>query len=165
MKHLAIYGVCGGILIVAMRYVEYRFLVVEHSVEIYAALIAASFAAVGIWFGLTLTGRKVVVKEVTVEVQVPASADPFVPNAAKIAALGMTPRELEVLQLIADGLSNKEMAARLFVSETPSRPTPAGSSTNSAPAAARRRCSSRRARASSPEWVISGQESQNHPKA
>src|SRR5688572_11945558 len=104
-------------LIVAMRLVEYRFLVVQHSVEIYGALIAAAFAAAGIWFGLTLTGRKVVVKEVTVEVPVPASSDPFVPDAAKIAALGMTPRELEVLQLIAEGLSNKEMAERLFVSE------------------------------------------------
>jgi DNA-binding CsgD family transcriptional regulator len=117
VKHLAIYGVFGGVLIVAMRLVEYRFLVVSHSVEIYAALVAGLFAAVGIWFGLTLTGRKVVVKEVTVEVPVPASSDPFVPNAAKIAALGMTPRELEVLQLIAEGLSNKEMAERLFVSE------------------------------------------------
>ena len=64
VKHLAIYGVCGGLLIVAMRFVEYRFLVVQHSVEIYGALIAAAFAAVGIWFGLTLTGRKVVVKEI-----------------------------------------------------------------------------------------------------
>jgi DNA-binding CsgD family transcriptional regulator len=117
LKHLAIYGVCGGMLIVAMRLVEYRFLVVQHSVEIYGALIAAAFAAAGIWFGLTLTSRKVVVKEVTVEVPVSASSDPFVPNHAKIAALGMTPRELEVLQLIAEGLSNKEMAERLFVSE------------------------------------------------
>lgn len=117
MKHLAIYGVCGGILIVAMRLVEYRFLVVQHSVEIYAALIAAAFAAVGIWFGLTLTGRKVVVREVTVEIPVPASADPVVPDAARIEALGITPRELEVLKLIAEGLSNKEMAERLFVSE------------------------------------------------
>ena len=117
MKHLAIYGVFGGVLIVAMRLVEYRFLVVSHSVEIYAALVAGLFAAVGIWFGLTLTGRKVVVKEVTVEVPVPASSDPFVANAARIEALSITPRELEVLQLIADGLSNKEMAERLFVSE------------------------------------------------
>jgi DNA-binding CsgD family transcriptional regulator len=117
MKHLAIYGVCGGVLIVAMRFVEYRFLVVSHSVEIYAALIAALFAAVGIWFGLTITGRKVEVREVMVEVPGTPTAGPFVADAARIETLGITPRELEVLQLIAEGLSNKEMADRLFVSE------------------------------------------------
>jgi DNA-binding CsgD family transcriptional regulator len=117
VKHLAIYGVCGGLLIVAMRFVEYRFLVVSHSVEIYAALVAATFAAAGIWLGLTLTGRKVEVREVTVEVPVAAMPGPFVADQARIEALGITPRELEVLQLIAEGLSNKEMAERLFVSE------------------------------------------------
>ena len=118
LTHLAIYGACGGVLIVAMRYVEYRFLVVSHSVEIYAALIAAAFAAIGIWLGLTITGRKTVVKEVLVPVvpEVPRGR-PFVPDTARITALGITPRELEVLNLIAEGLSNKEMAERLFVSE------------------------------------------------
>jgi DNA-binding CsgD family transcriptional regulator len=125
VKHLAIYGACGGVLIAVMQAVEYRFLVVEHSVEIYGALIAAAFAALGIWLGVSLTGRPVVVKEVEVkvpvevpvEVRVPAPAGPFTPDAARIDALGITPRELEVLQLIAEGLSNKEMADRLFVSE------------------------------------------------
>jgi DNA-binding CsgD family transcriptional regulator len=112
MKHLLIYGACGGLLIVAMRWVEYRFLVIEHSFEIYGALIAAAFAAIGIWLGLTITRREVVVREVPVPV-----TEPFVANAARIAALGLTPRELEVLQLIADGLSTREMADRLFVSE------------------------------------------------
>jgi DNA-binding CsgD family transcriptional regulator len=115
MKHLAIYGACGGILIVAMRLVEYRLLVIQHSVEIYGALIAAAFAALGIWLGLTITGRpkELIVKEVRVEVPGP----PLGPDAARIEALGITPRELEVLQLIADGLSNREMADRLCVSE------------------------------------------------
>lgn len=111
-KHLAIYGAGGGLLIVLMRFVEYRFLVVRHSFEIYAALIAAAFATVGIWLGLTMTRREVVVKEVPV-----VRTDPFVPDMARIDALGITPRELEVLQLIADGLSTREMAERLFVSE------------------------------------------------
>ena len=112
VKQLAIYGVCGGLLIVAMRFMEYRFLVIQHSFEIYAALIAAAFAVVGIWLGLSITRREVVVKEVPV----PAT-EPFVPDAARIETLGITPRELEVLQLIAEGLSTKEMAERLFVSE------------------------------------------------
>ena len=117
VKHLALYGAAGGVLIVAMRYVEYRFLIVSHSVEIYVALVAAAFAAIGIWFGLTITGRKVQVREVTIEVPVLAAVKPFVPDRARIDSLGITPRELEVLQLIAEGLSNKEMAERLFVSE------------------------------------------------
>ncbi|MFM8534882.1 MAG: response regulator transcription factor [Acidimicrobiia bacterium] len=116
-KHLAFYGVCGGLLIVALQFVRYRFLVLEHSVEIYAVIVAAGFAALGIWLGITITGRPVVVKEVTVEVPVPAPAGPFEPDLAKIESLGITPRELEVLQLMAEGLSNKEMAERLFVSE------------------------------------------------
>ncbi|MEO7158638.1 MAG: helix-turn-helix transcriptional regulator [Vicinamibacterales bacterium] len=117
LKHLAIYGACGGVLIVAMRDVEYRFLVVSHFVEIYAALIAAAFVAIGIWLGLTLTGRKVEVREVTVEVPVPAASGPFITDRVRINSLGITPRELEVLNLIAEGQSNKEMAERLFVSE------------------------------------------------
>ena len=112
LKHLAIYGAAAGLLILAMRVVEYRFLVREHSFEIYAAIVAAAFAAVGIWLGLTITRRKVVVKEVPVP-----TAETFVPDAARIAALGLTRREVEVLHLIAEGLSTKEMAGRLFVSE------------------------------------------------
>jgi DNA-binding CsgD family transcriptional regulator len=112
VKHLALYGLGGGLLIVAMRFVEYRFLVVQHSFEIYAALIAAAFAAVGVWLGLTITRRVVVVREIPV-----LATEPFVADTARIAALGITPRELEVLHLIAEGLSTREMADRLFVSE------------------------------------------------
>ena len=110
MKKVLIFGAAGGLLITAMRLVQYRFLVVEHSVEIYGAIIAAAFAAVGIWFGLSLTRPKVV------EVRVPAGA-PFVCDTAKQDELGITARELEVLQLIAEGLSTKQMADRLCVSE------------------------------------------------
>jgi len=53
--HTLIYGLCGGILIVVLRLIEFRFLVVEHSIEIYGGLIAALFASLGIWLGLKLT--------------------------------------------------------------------------------------------------------------
>ena len=111
---MVVYGVAGGLLVAALRLVEYRFLVVEHSVEIYGGLVAVLFASAGIWVGLSLTSRR----EVVVVREVPAAVrEPFAVNEAQVRALGITPRELEILQLIARGLSTKEIAATLFVSE------------------------------------------------
>jgi len=113
-KHVLLYGLLCGVLIVALRLIEFRWLVVEHSLEIYGGLVAALFAGLGIWLGLKLTRHKetVLVKEV----MVPAPVG-FVRDEQKLEALGITPRELEILELIAQGLSNKEIAARVFVSE------------------------------------------------
>jgi DNA-binding CsgD family transcriptional regulator len=112
--HTMIYGLCGGILIVVLRLIEFRFLVVEHSIEIYGGLIAAVFAGLGIWLGLKLTKKKEVV--VVKEVPVPATQT-FTLNEGRLKDLGITRRELEILELIAQGLSNREIADKLFVSE------------------------------------------------
>lgn len=113
-KHILIYGLCGGILIVVLRLVEYRFLVIQHSIEIYGGLIAVLFASLGIWLGLKLTKpkEKLVIKEVPV-----AAAESFSVNETRLRELGITPRELEILELIARGMSNREIAENLFVSE------------------------------------------------
>jgi DNA-binding CsgD family transcriptional regulator len=119
-RPVILYGVCGGLLIAALRFAEYRLLVVEHSVEIYGALVAIIFASVGIWLGLTLTRTKevVVVREVPVPIEVPIPAGrPFARNQAKVAELGVTPRELEILEHISAGMSTREIAAALCVSE------------------------------------------------
>lgn len=119
VREILLYGVCGGLLIAVLNLTEYRFLVIEHSVEIYVALVAALFAALGIWLGLTLTSRKppIVVTETIIQ-QVPAQeSGPFVANEERVSQLGITARELEILGLIASGLSNREIAAQLFVSE------------------------------------------------
>jgi ATP/maltotriose-dependent transcriptional regulator MalT len=99
---------------VILRLIEYRFLVVEHSLEIYGGLVALVFAAVGIWLGLKLTKKEEVL--VVKEVRVPTS-QPFTLNEAKLGDLGITKRELEILELMASGLSNREIAEKLFVSE------------------------------------------------
>ncbi|MDP3719310.1 MAG: response regulator transcription factor [Acidobacteriota bacterium] len=113
-KHVLLYGLLGGVLIAGLKLVEYRWLVVEYRVEIYGGIVAAIFASVGIWLGLKLTKTRETV--VVREVMVPAPVD-FVRDQGKLTALGITPRELEVLELIAHGLSNKEIAERVFVSE------------------------------------------------
>ena len=114
VRDILLYGVCGGVLIAVLKLTEYRFLVVEHSVEIYVALVAALFAGLGIRLGLTLTSKKAT--RIIMEIPAPA-ADPFVADLARVSQLGITARELEILGLIAAGLSNREIAGRLFVSE------------------------------------------------
>ena len=113
-KHALLYGLVGGVLIAGLKAIEYRWLIVQHSIEIYGGLVALVFAVVGIWLGRRLTRdrRTVVVREVLV----PAPAE-FIRDEARLGSLGITPRELEILELIAQGLSNKEIAERVFVSE------------------------------------------------
>ncbi|HEU4869217.1 MAG TPA: response regulator transcription factor [Pyrinomonadaceae bacterium] len=112
--HTLIYGLCGGVLIVVLKLVEFKFLVVEHSMEIYAGLVALIFASLGIWLGLKLTKKKEVL--IVKEVPVPAT-QPFTLNEQRLKDLGITRRELEILELIAQGMSNREIADKLFVSE------------------------------------------------
>jgi DNA-binding CsgD family transcriptional regulator len=115
LSHVLMLGLVGGVLIAVLRWSEYQFLVIEHSFQIYGALVAIIFAAFGIWLGIKLTKprEKIVLREVLM----PPAPAPFTLNQPQLDALGITPRELEILSLIAQGLSNREIATRLFVSE------------------------------------------------
>jgi NarL family two-component system response regulator LiaR len=104
-RTIIIYGVALAILVMVLRYVEYRLFVRDLSLEFYVGIVAVFFTALGVWAGLRLTRRKAIV--------IPPD---FRPDEATMERLGISKREKEVLDLIAGGLSNQEIADRLFVS-------------------------------------------------
>ncbi len=109
-KQLLIYALAGGALITLLQVVDYNYFIHRYSMEIYGGLVAVIFTGLGIYFGLKLTRKKVVVKEVEV-------SKSFTLNEKKLKDLEITQRELEILQQMALGLSNREIGERLFVSE------------------------------------------------
>lgn len=114
------WGLLGGLLIALLRVIEYRYLVLEHSLEVYGGLVAVLFSSLGLWLGHRLRRPRGAVP-------VPEAASPPAPPAppparferdgARQEALGITARELEILELIAVGLSTREIAGQLGVSE------------------------------------------------
>lgn len=113
-KELLIYGGLCGLLIILLKMVEYRFLILDNKIELYGGAIALVFVILGIWFGSKMIKQKevIVIKEVKVN-----SGDPFILNEEKLKEVGISKREYEILEHIAKGLSNKEIADKLSVSE------------------------------------------------
>jgi DNA-binding CsgD family transcriptional regulator len=112
-----VYGLLAGALVAALQLMEYRLLVVSHALELYGALVAVLFAGLGIWLGRRLARPTAPARPAP---PVPPVVGPLpAPTAdpARREALGITPREQEILGLIAEGLSTREMAERLGVSE------------------------------------------------
>lgn len=114
LKRVLLYGAAGGVFIALLKLLEYKHFVGSYPTEVYGGVIALMFTAVGVTLGLRWTRRKetVVVREVLVR-----DDAPFVRDEAKLKELTITPREHEILGLIAEGLSNREIGERLFVSE------------------------------------------------
>lgn len=107
-KTILLYGLALALLVFILKFVEYRFFVRDLSLEFYIGLIAVLFTGVGIWSGIKLTSKKVIITTV--------SAEPFALNETELKRLGISKREHEVLELMAQGLSNQEIADKIFVS-------------------------------------------------
>jgi two-component system, NarL family, response regulator LiaR len=104
-RTILIYGLALAALTGILKFIEYRYLVRDLSLELYLGAVAILCAGLGVWAGLRLTRRKVVI----------ANPD-FKLNEPELQRLGISKREYEVLELMAQGLSNQEIADKLFVS-------------------------------------------------
>ena len=114
-KTIWLYGASLAILLFILKWLELRFVIYDHAFEVYAGAIAVLFTSLGIWLAIKLTKPKVE----TVVVEKYFYSDPNIPftlNKKALDSIGMSKRELEVLQLMAEGLSNQEIAKQLFVS-------------------------------------------------
>jgi DNA-binding CsgD family transcriptional regulator len=104
-RTIILYGLSLAALVFLLKYLEYRLIVRELTVEVYAGIVALFFTAMGVWVGLKLTRKKVVIL-----------GPEFILNVTELQRLGISKREHEVLDLMAKGLSNQEIADKLFVS-------------------------------------------------
>lgn len=114
-KTVWLYGLILAVLLVVLRWLELKFLIYEHAFEIYAGVIAVFFTGLGIWLSRKLTRPTIETQIIEKTVYRDASL-PFEINQQEMESLGISSRELEVLQLMSQGLSNQEIASALFVS-------------------------------------------------
>ena len=101
-RTVILYALALAAAVAALEWLEYRYLTRVFSSEIYIALIAAGFVGLGLWAGRKMTPAP--------------AAESFERNGAAIRSLGLTARECEILELLASGQSNKELARTLGIS-------------------------------------------------
>ncbi|MEO7307222.1 MAG: LuxR C-terminal-related transcriptional regulator [Ferruginibacter sp.] len=114
-KATIIYSISLAFLLLLLKWLELRFIIFDHAFEIYIGLIAVIFTTLGIWLALKLSKPKIETLVVEKEVYVTRNEN-FILNTSLISQLELSKRELEILNLMAQGHSNEEIAAKLFVS-------------------------------------------------
>ena len=112
-KHTILYAIALALLLFLLKWLELKLIIVDNAYEIYMGAIAVFFTILGIWLALKLTKPKTVVVEKQVYIN---NGPEFTINQTELDKLGLSKRELDVLQLMAEGLSNQEISERLFVS-------------------------------------------------
>ena len=114
-KQIIIYGASLAVLLFMLKWLETRYILLDQQLDTYLGIVAVLFTALGIWLALKIQKPKV--ETVIVEKKVVLTIGPdFILNEDEVRRLNLSKRELEVVQLMADGLSNQEIASKLFVS-------------------------------------------------
>lgn len=101
-RQVVIYGLVLALAAVGLEWLRFRHVTRLDSTEIYVAILAIGFIALGIWVGRKLTPQ-------------PRPAT-FERNHAAIRSLGLTERECEILGHLASGQSTKELARTFAIS-------------------------------------------------
>src|ERR1700704_3702032 len=114
-KATIVYSISLAFLLFVLKWLELRFIIFHHSYEIYIGFIAVIFTALGVWLALKLSKPKIETVVVEKEVYVNRNEN-FILNTSLISQLELSKRELEILNLMAQGHSNEEIAAKIFVS-------------------------------------------------
>jgi DNA-binding CsgD family transcriptional regulator len=114
-RHIILYGLILAVLVFALKWLQWKFLIVDNAIDIYIGLIAVFFTALGVWVATQLVKPKVQTVIVEKDVAVAKSVE-FAINEAERKKLNLSAREYEVLQLLAKGYSNAEIAENLFLS-------------------------------------------------
>ena len=115
-KLVIIYGASLAGILVLLKWLEFRFVIINHSFEVFIGAIALIFTGLGIWLAIKLNRPKTKTIIVEKEVYITKPAEGIIPNEKMLLKSGISKREWEVLSLMSEGLSNQEIAERLFVS-------------------------------------------------
>lgn len=110
-KHIFLYGVILAILVFALKWLQWKFLIADNAIDIYIGIVALFFTALGVWVATQLVKPKI--QTIVVEKEVP---EKYSLNESELRRLNLNPREYEVLQLLAKGYSNADIASNLFLS-------------------------------------------------
>jgi DNA-binding CsgD family transcriptional regulator len=114
-KHIILYGLLMAILVFALKWLQWKFLIVDNALEIYVGLIAVFFTILGVWVATQLVKPKIQTLIVEKEVYI-TQPEVFTVNETELKKLSLSSREYEMLQLLAKGYSNSDIGENLFLS-------------------------------------------------
>lgn len=114
-KHIILYGFILAFFVFVLKWLQWKFLIVDNAIDIYVGLIAVFFTFLGIWVANQISRPKIKTVVVEKEIKVP-EPNSYIPNECELKKLNLSSREYEVLQLLAKGKSNAEIGEELYLS-------------------------------------------------
>jgi|SRR5690606_3338991 NarL family two-component system response regulator LiaR len=114
-KHIILYGFILAFFVFVLKWLQWKFLIVDNAIDIYVGLIAVFFTFLGIWVANQISRPKIKTVVVEKEIKVP-EPNSYIPNECELKKLNLSAREYEVLQLLAKGKSNAEIGEELYLS-------------------------------------------------